>query len=116
MANSRFAEALSGEQEVQITVVKSDGVKRTLPVWFTVEGDRLQMLPMYGLKTLWFRAIERSGSVTIMAKKETKEAKPEIIRDPKAVDRVKAKFAEKYGADDVKGYYPTSEVLLEVGL
>jgi hypothetical protein len=116
MASSRFAEALSGEQEIRITVVKSDGKRRTLPVWFTLEGDRLQMLPMYGLKTLWFRDIERSGSVTIAVKKETKEAKPEIIRDPKAVDRVKAKFAGKYGADDVKGYYPTSEVLLEVRL
>ncbi len=116
MTDSRFAEALSGEQEVRITVVKSDGKKRALPIWFTVEGDRLQMLPMYGVKTLWFRAIEKSGSFTIVAKKESKEAKPEIIRDPKAVDRVKAKFAEKYGADDVKGYYPTSEVLLEVRL
>jgi len=91
-----------------------DGKKRTLPVWFTLEGDRLQMLPMYGLKTLWFRDIERRGSATITVKKERKEVKLEIIRDPKAVDRVRAKFAEKYGADDVKGYYPTSEVLLEV--
>ncbi len=116
MAHSRFAEALSGEEEVKITVVKSDGEKRTLPVWFTVEGDRLQLLPMYGLKTLWFRSIERNRSVTIEVKKETKEVKPEIVRDPEAVDRVKAKFAEKYGAGDVKGYYPTSEVLLEVRL
>ncbi|MDA4124471.1 MAG: DUF2255 family protein [Thaumarchaeota archaeon] len=116
MTHSRFAEALSGEQEVQITVVKSDGGKRTLPVWFTVEGDRLQMLPMYGIKTLWFRAIAKNGVLTIAVKKETKEAKPEIVRDPRAVDRVKAKFAAKYGADEVKGYYPTSEVLLEVRL
>ncbi len=69
-----------------------------------------------GLKTLWFKDLERKGSMTIRAKQETKEATPTIIRDPKSVEGVKERFSQKYGKDEVKKYYPTSEVALEVSL
>lgn len=117
MAGSPFASALSGEEEVQITVVRSkDGKDRTLPIWFAVEGDRLQLLPMYGLKTLWFRDLEKKGSMTIKAKNESVATTPKVIRDAKTVEEVKVRFSVKYGKDEVKKYYPTSEVALEVSL
>ncbi len=117
LGSSSFREALTGEQEIRITVIRAkDGKRRTLPIWFTVEGDGLEMLPMYGLKTIWFRDIEKNGSMTITIKRETMEAAPKVIRDPKTVEGVKQRFSKKYGVEDVKRYYPTSEVSLEVSL
>jgi hypothetical protein len=46
MGSKEFAEALSGQNEVQISFVRSkSGKARTIPVWFTVEGGRVQLLP-----------------------------------------------------------------------
>lgn len=115
MANSKFAEALLGQEEVQITFLKSKNKKmRSLPIWFTVEGSRVQLLPMYGLKTKWFQDIEKSGSVELEVRGLKLQAKPKIIRDEVRVDAIKAGFGTKYGAGDVKRYYPTSEVALEI--
>jgi len=117
MVESAFAKALSAEEEVRITVVRrKDGKKRTLPVWFTLEGPKLQLLPMYGLKTQWFRDVEKDGEMEILAKDEAKRVVPRIVSEPAAVDRVKKRFSKKYGVSDVKKYYPTSEIALEITL
>ena len=117
MGSKDFADALAGEDEVQITVVKSgDGKRRTLPIWFVVEGTTLQLLPMYGLKTHWFRDLERIGSMEVRAKDERRRVAPRIVRDPAVVDEVKKRFSRKYGAADVRRYYPTAEIALEISL
>lgn len=117
MVSGDFAAALAGEAEVEISVQRAgSGKKRTLPVWFTVEGDKLELLPMYGLKTRWFQSLEKSGTLEVRAKGATRKASPKIVRDPDVVERAKARFSKKYGVTDVKRYYPTSEVLLEIRL
>lgn len=117
MADSGFAKSLAGEEEIQITVVRrKDGKKRILPIWFAVDGNTLQLLPMYGLKTRWFRDVEKSGSMEIRAKEEMKRAVPKVVRDQAKVDGVKLRFSRKYGEGEVRRYYPTSEVALEISL
>lgn len=117
MPRSGFAEALSGENEIQITVIRAkDGSKRTLPVWFSVQGSKLELLPMYGLKTRWFRDVEGSGKIEVEVKDKSQITAPRIIRDPVAVDEIKRRFGQKYGIGEVKKYYPTSEVALEISL
>lgn len=117
MPASKFANALSGEDEIQITITRlKDGKDHTLPIWFAVQAGRLELLPMYGLKALWFRDLEKSGSMSIKVKDESMKATPRIIRDEKTVEEVKERFGAKYGRSDVKKYYPTSEVALEISL
>ena len=117
MGRKEFAAALSDQEEVRLTFAKSkNGKMRTIPVWFTVEEGRLQLLPMYGLKTKWFQDIEKSGKVELSVKGQKLSVAPSIIRDQAKVEHIKGVFAKKYRIGDAKGYYPTSEVALEVPL
>jgi hypothetical protein len=117
MADSDFAEALSGESEIQVMVVRpGDGRRRSLPVWFSVQGSKLELLPMYGLRTRWFRDLQASGKMEVKVKDESRTTVPRIILDPAAVDETKRRFGLKYGQGEVAKYYPTSEVALEISL
>ena len=117
MGKKEFADALSGESEVNISFVRSKGGKtRTIPIWFAVEGASLQLLPMYGLKTKWYLDIEKSGKAQLSAKGQKLETAPKAVRDGARVEHIKANFAKKYGLGDVKKYYPTSEVAFEIPL
>jgi hypothetical protein len=117
MAHHGGLEALSSEEEVKITYVRSKGGKmRTIPIWFTVHQGKMELLPMYGNKTKWYIDMEKSGDIELRVRDWTIRTKPGIVRDPKVVDQIKRRFAEKYGEVEVKKYYPTSEVALEVVL
>jgi hypothetical protein len=117
MGRKEFAAALSDQEEVRLTFVRSkNGKMRTIPVWFTVEEGRLQLLPMYGLKTKWFQDVEKSGKVELSVKDQKLSVAPRIVRDGARVDHIRGVFAEKYGIGDVKRYYPTSEVAFEIPL
>jgi len=64
---------------------------------------------MYGLKTKWFIDVQKTGEVELRVKDWTARARPSVVREAKEVDRIKQRFSEKYGASEVKKYYPTSE-------
>jgi len=106
------------EEEVLITYVRSkDGKIRTIPIWFTVNGSKMELLPMYGLKTKWFVDVEKGAPLDLKIKEWRKKAsRPKILLDSKAVDDIKRRFSVKYGEGQVKRYYPTSDVALEISL
>lgn len=58
--------------------------------------------------------MEASGKIGLAIKGWSKEARPVIVKDPKAVEEIKGRFASKYGLGSVERYYPTSEVALVV--
>ena len=117
MGDEEFAGALAGKSEVEVGFLRAeDGVEVFLPVWFTVYGSKLELLPMYGLKTKWFQRVTAQGGVALRVGSRVARKKPAILRQGGAVDDVKRRFAAKYGEDEVKRYYPTSEVALEVEL
>jgi hypothetical protein len=117
MVGSGSLEDLSHEVEVQVTfVISKNGKKRTIPVWFTVNEGKIELLPMYGLKTKWFVDVERSGNIELSVKDWKKSSHSAVVRDSVAVTRIKRRFSDKYGEDEVKKYYPTSEVALLVTL
>ncbi len=111
-----FAEALAVENEIKISFARKDGKRRTIPIWFTIEGGKLQLLPMYGTKTKWFADVERKGSVFVRSGELERSFKPRAIRDQKAIDGIKRNFAGKYGESDVRRYYLTQDVALEIDL
>ena len=118
MAGSDGPEDLSREEEAQIKFVRSkDGKERTTPVWFTVNEGKVELLPMYGLKTKWFIDVEKSGNIELKVKDWKKEVRAIVVRDSAVVNRIKRRFGDKYGENEVKKYYPgTAEVALELAL
>ncbi len=111
-----FVSELSGQDEIQIEFTKEDGKKRRIPVWFAVEGKKVELLPMHGLNTKWFIDVERSGRLAVSVGSAVLRATPEIVKDVQTIERIKKHFAEKYGDDDVRKYYPTSQVALTIRL
>lgn len=105
------------EEEVLISYVRSkDGKTKTIPIWFTVNGSKVELLPMYGSKTKWFADVEKAGTINLKIKEWKKSSKPEILRDSQAIDDIKRRFSVKYGGRQVKQYYPTSDVALEISV
>jgi hypothetical protein len=71
---------------------------------------------MHGLKTKWFVDVEKSGRMSLKAKGWEMDGEPKIVKEARSVDGIKRRFAGKYGEGQVKKYYPTSEVALELTL
>ncbi|HLQ06254.1 MAG TPA: hypothetical protein VK126_00695 [Nitrososphaerales archaeon] len=106
------------EEEVQISYLRSkDGKTKTIPVWFTVNEGKLELMPMYGLKTKWFADVEKGGTIDLKIREwRRKASKPKILRDSKVIDDIKRRFSVKYGEGHVKRYYPSQDVALEIPL
>lgn len=103
------------EEEVQITYTRRrDGKPKSIPVWFTIKEGKMELLPMYGVKTKWFSAVEASGRIGLAIKQWKKDGEPVVVREPGKVDEIKGRFGTKYGRSNVKRYYSTSEVALVV--
>jgi hypothetical protein len=116
MAGKPGADILN-EEEIQVTYVRQrTGRSRTIPVWFTVNEGRLELLPMHGLRTKWFTDVQKSGSLELEAKGWKKEASPVVVRNLQAIERIRERFAVKYGEGNVRKYYPTQDVALEIAL
>lgn len=103
------------EEEVLITFVRRrSGKTKSIPVWFTVKDGKMELLPMYGLKTKWYADVEASGKIGLAIKGWRKDARPDVVKEAPVVDGIKGRFGAKYGVRNVKKYYPTSEVALKV--
>jgi hypothetical protein len=117
MSDSVVPARLSKEMELDVAYARSkDGRPRVIPVWFTINGGKIELLPMYGVKTKWFIDVEKSGSLELRSKGWKKAARPSAVRNSEAVEGIKRRFSLKYGTEEVKRYYPTSEVALEIQL
>jgi hypothetical protein len=113
--SDEFVGALSGEKEIMITLARRGGKKRTIPIWFVVDGRKMQLLPMYGLRTKWFQDVQREDSMTVEVKNHAMEFRPRVIRQQSTIDGIVSSFAAKYGEASRK-YYATQDVALEVDL
>jgi hypothetical protein len=104
------------EEEVLISYVRSkDGKTKTIPVWFTVNDGKLELMPMYGLKTKWFAAVQRSGTLDLkIGRWEKNGSSARVLREARAIEEIKNRFSVKYGEGQVKRYYPNQDVALEI--
>src|SRR5690348_6603948 len=104
--NDALKSRLSSESEINLSVTgRRSGRTISIPVWFVSEDDKLNLLPVQGSDTQWYRNVLQNPAIRIEAGGAEAALRATPITDPKQVASVVKKFREKYGAEDVKKYY-----------
>ncbi len=117
MTTEAFDEALDQTREIEITNIgRRTGGPVTFPVWFVRRGDSLLLLPLRGSDTGWYKNLLQDPTITVHAGPDEYAATATLITDPGGVDEVVEAFRAKYGADDVKAFYPKTDVAVAVPL
>ena len=115
MAFNEFEEALKNTDEIEITVTgRKSGRRISCPVWFVQEGEKLYLLPVKGSDSDWYKNILKTPTMRLDAggKEWSAEVKP--VTDKVKVRDIVDRFRDKYGADQVKKYYSTFDVAVDV--
>src|SRR2546428_2792927 len=117
MAKLEFKKALEKTRETSITVKgRKSGKSITLPIWFVHEPGKLQLLPVQGSKTNWYRNLRKHSSIEVQAANSKSSGKARLVEDKAKTKAVADKFGKKYGAGDLKKYYSVFDVSVEVQL
>jgi deazaflavin-dependent oxidoreductase (nitroreductase family) len=116
-ATDGLKERLARRREIEITVTgRKSGKESSRPVWFVLTGSMLDLLPVEGSGTQWFKNVEKNPRIRISAGGEEREFRVKVMTDSKAVAAVVEKFREKYGAADIKKYYSNLDVAVELNV
>ena len=108
---------LSQADEITITVTgRKSGRAISNPVWFVVEGDTLDLVPVQGSDTQWYKNVQNNPTIRVNAEGAEKELRATPITDARQVASIVDKFREKYGAGDVKKYYSKTDVAVRLPL
>jgi deazaflavin-dependent oxidoreductase (nitroreductase family) len=109
--NDTLKDRLSRSREIKITVTgRKSGRTISIPVWFVLEDDKLQLLPVQGSDTQWYKNVVKNPSIRIEAGGAQAEVKAVPFKDTKQVKSVVETFRAKYGSADVKKYYSKFDV------
>lgn len=115
--NDALKDRLSRYREITITVTgRKSGRAISNPVWFVLDEDRLDLLPVKGSDTQWYKNVLKNPSIRIDARGVESEFRAVSITDTKQVSSVVEKFRDKYGAGDLKKYYAKLDVAVVVHL
>lgn len=102
---------LARASEVNITVTgRKSGRAISNPVWFVLDGDTLDLLPVKGSDTQWYKNLLKNPSLRIEARDAAAQVKAVPVTDAPRVKSVIEKFRGKYGDSDVKKYYSKFDV------
>ena len=117
MASEEFRMALESTREIQLTVTgRASGREVSFPVWFVTEGDTLQLVPVQGSDTNWYKNVLKDPTVRLAAGGAQLTGQATPITDPARVGEIVDKFRAKYGAQNVEAYYPKHDVAVEIPL
>ena len=117
MAHTDFRTALQGANEIEITVTgRTSGRSLSYPVWFALDGDKLYLLPVKGSDADWYKNLRKTPTIQMSARGKTFTTSPHLLTDEAQVGEIAQKFRDKYGAGQVKAYYPKPNVAVEVQL
>jgi deazaflavin-dependent oxidoreductase (nitroreductase family) len=108
---------LARASEINLTVTgRKSGRQISNPVWFVVEKDKLDLLPVKGSDTQWYQNVLKNPSIRIEAGGDAIELRAVPTTDTKQVADVTEKFRAKYGPGDVKKYYSKLDVAVTAKL
>lgn len=115
--NNALKERLGRSREITITVTgRKSGRAISIPVWFVLEGGKLNLLPVQGSDTQWYQNVLKKPEIRVDARGAGAELQLIPITNAKEVKSVVEKFRKKYGAGDVKKYYSKLDVAVVADL
>jgi len=110
-SNETLKDNLSRSSEITITVTgRKSGRSVSIPVWFVWHDGELDLLPVHGSETQWYKNVLQKPAIRIRAGHAEAELKVVPVTDAAQVKSVVEKFRAKYGASDVKKYYSKFDV------
>jgi hypothetical protein len=116
MTTEAFDEALDQTREIEIiSIGRSTGGPITFPVWFVRRGDSL-LLPLRGSDTGWYKNLLQDPTLRVLVGADEHTATARLLTGPEPVNEVVEAFRGRYGADDVKAFYPKTDVAVAVPL
>jgi deazaflavin-dependent oxidoreductase (nitroreductase family) len=116
MAHTDFSSASQNISEIEITVTgRTSGRSHSYPIWFTLDGNKLYLIPVRGSDTEWYKNVRKTPTIRLSARGKTLTAHAHILTDKAQLDEVLEKFRDKYGRN-VKSYYPKYDVAVEIPL
>ena len=74
------------------------------------------LVPVTGTDTQWYKNVLKDPRVTITSGQQILKGKLRTITQKSQVDGVVALFEKKYGASDIKKYYPKPNVAASFSL
>jgi deazaflavin-dependent oxidoreductase (nitroreductase family) len=117
MAGKELLAKLKTEKELELTVQgRRTGRNLPRPVWFVLKEDAMLLLPVKGSSTQWYKNIVKNPQVTIRIKGLTHSNITQTITSKKEVLEIVELFKKKYGAGDIKRYYPKINVAARLPL
>ena len=117
MAVADFRNALNDTDEIELTITgRTSGRQSSRPVWFVTQGETLCLLPVTGSDSQWYKNVLKTPTIRLAAGGTEYSARATPLTDAAKVDEVVERFRTKYGASDVKAYYPKHDVAVEITL
>jgi hypothetical protein len=117
MINSDLREALKSAQELKISFVGGKtGKSFSIPVWFVTSGEKVELLPVGGIKSKWYKSVLKNPLIELEVSGKKVSAQSHPTQDRKSIEDVIDRFRSKYGASDVKRYYPGQDAAVELSI
>ena len=117
MKTGNVKSSLTKAKEIELTVTGRKSRKPIpRPVWFVLRGPELLLLPVTGTNSQWYKNILQDPLVKITSSGQTITGKLHRITGKREVAEVIQLFEKKYGARDVKRYYPSPNVAASLPL
>ncbi|HTT54671.1 MAG TPA: nitroreductase/quinone reductase family protein [Streptosporangiaceae bacterium] len=117
MANEQFTWALDDTREVELTVTgRKSGREFSFPVWFARDGDRLDLVPVNGADSAWYKNVLQTPRIRLSAGGAQLTARAVPVTEPARIAGILDRFRARYGAHDVAAYYPKPDAAVEVSL
>ena len=110
-------EKLQHSSEVEITVTgRKTNRKLSTPVWFTIEGRKVLIVPTKGSENQWFKNLLKNPLMELRAGGISVSARASISRDSKKAERVVGELRKKYRSMWSDSYYTKRDSCAEVEL
>ncbi len=117
MGLEELRNVLQSTSVIELTVTgRRSGRESTRPVWFVEGGEKLFLLPVGGSDSNWYKNLVKTPAIGLAADGAEFRTDAKPIEDAAAVDDVVERFRARYGADQVKAYYPKLDAAVEVPL
>jgi deazaflavin-dependent oxidoreductase (nitroreductase family) len=116
MAPTDFRSGVQNDTLIEITVTgRTSGRPISLPIWFTLDGQTLYLIPVKGSETEWYKNLRKTPTIQLSAHNKTLTTSARFLTDQAQLDQVLERFREKYGRN-VQSYYPHYDVAVEISL